>query len=303
MLWYYARCLIPLSKEVLSMTTESESQRTSRFIDVGDVAIHALDWGGGGIPLILVHGALRTGRSWNAVARRLHDDFRVIALDVRGHGDSGATTAGNDSHSRMNDIARVTAELDLGPHFIMAHSLGCASAGLYASHHADQVKGLILVEPVMDIHAFWTKGETSKSDWMEKASAGRRNGWASMDELRSRLQQNHATKAWAPEVTEDILREETRLFPDGRVEIKWDPSIYNLDEMWEDRTSLLDEAPRISMPTLVLARVDNPQLESNLKSLSNALPNGRINVLPDLGHSMYMEAPGLIADIARQFFG
>ncbi len=285
------------------MTTESESQRTSRFIDVGDVAIHALDWGGGGTPLILVHGAMRTGRSWNAMARRLRDDFRVIALDVRGHGDSGATTAGNDSHSRMNDIARVTAGLDLEPHFIMAHSLGCASAGLYASHHADQVKGLILVEPVMDIHAFWTKGETSKSDWMEKASAGRRNGWASMDELRSRLGQNRATKAWAPEVTEDILREETRLFPDGRVEIKWDPSIYNLDEMWEDRTSLLYEAPRIGMPTLVLARVDNPQLESNLKPLSNALPNGRINVLPDLGHSMYMEAPGLIADIARQFFG
>ncbi len=285
------------------MNIDSESQRISRFIDVGDVAIHALDWGGDGIPLILVHGALRTGRSWNAMARRLHDDFRVIAIDVRGHGDSGFTTAGNDSRSRMNDIAHVSAELDLGPHFIMAHSLGCVAAGLYASHYADQVKGLILVEPVMDIHAFWTKGETSKSSWMEKASVGRKNGWASMDELRSRLEQNRATKAWAPEVTEDILREETRLFPDGRVEIKWHSSIYNLDEMWEDRTSLLDEAPRIVMPTLVLARVDNPQLESNLKTLSRVLPNGTINVLPDLGHSMYMENPSLIADIARQFFG
>ncbi|MDP6494129.1 MAG: alpha/beta hydrolase [Dehalococcoidia bacterium] len=284
------------------MTTDPELQRSSRFINVGDVAIHALDWGGDGIPLILVHGALRTGRSWNAVARRLHDVFRVIALDLRGHGDSGATTTGNDSHSRMNDIAYVATELDLGSHFIMAHSLGCVPVGLYASHHAGRVKGLILVEPVMDVHAFWTRGETSKSTWMEKASAGRRNGWASIDELRSRLGQNRATKAWASEVTEDVLREETRLFPDGRVEIKWHPSIYNLNEMWDDRTSLIDEAPRIVMPALVLARADNPQLESNLKPFSSALPQGTINILPNLGHSMYMEAPGLIADIARRFF-
>jgi pimeloyl-ACP methyl ester carboxylesterase len=202
----------------------------------------------------------------------------------------------------MNDIAHVATELELGPHYIMAHSLGCAPAGLYASHHAEQVKGLILIEPMIDIHTFWTRGEASKSAWMEKAAAGRRNGWSSMDELRSRLEQNRATKAWAPEVTEDILREETRLFPDGRVEIKWHPSIYNLEEMWEDRTSLLDEAPQITMPTLVLARADNPQLESNLKLFSKTLPQGRIDVIPDLGHSMYMEDPGLIADIARRFF-
>jgi pimeloyl-ACP methyl ester carboxylesterase len=183
----------------------------------------------------------------------------------------------------------------------MAHSLGCAPAALYASHHAERVKGLILIEPMVDVHAFWTRGETSKSIWSEKAAAGRRNGWTSIGELKSRIEQNRATRAWAPEVLEDILREETRLFPDGHVEIKWHQSIYNLDEMWEDRTSILDEAPRIVMPTLVLARADNPQLESRLKPLANALPQGKIEVLAGLGHAMYMENPGLIADIARRF--
>jgi pimeloyl-ACP methyl ester carboxylesterase len=278
-----------------------ESQHNSRFIDVGDVSIHALDWGGDGPPLFLVHGALRTGRSWNAVARRLHDAYRVIAIDIRGHGDSGASIRGNDSEGRMNDIARVATSLGLGPHFVMAHSLGCVAAGLYASHHPERVMGMILVEPVMDVHVFWAKGEKSKSAWLESVPAGRRNGWPTIEELRSRLQLNRATKDWAPEVVEDILREETQIFPDGHVEIKWHPSIYNLDEMWDDRTSLLDEAPDIVMPTLVLARMDNPQLETTMKSFAKALPQGRIDILPDIGHSMYMENPGLIADIARRF--
>ena len=86
------------------------------------------------------------------------------------------------------------------------------------------------------------------------------------------------------------------------MEIKWDRSIYNLDEMWCDMTSLIDEAPKIVMPTLVLARGDNPQFDNLLKPLADALPNGSIEVLKNLGHAMYMEDPSLIADIAKKFF-
>ena len=72
--------------------------------------------------------------------------------------------------------------------------------------------------------------------------------------------------------------------------------------MWEDRTDLIAEAPKIDMPTLVLARADNPQLETSLKRFTDALAQGRIDAISDIGHSMYMENPGLISDIAREFF-
>ena len=298
--------VLSLSQEIFQhggkpLNVAPNSQRTSRFITSGDVQIHALDWGGDGTPLLLVHGARRTGRSWNAVARRLQNDFRVIAIDVRGHGDSGATGTGNDCLGRMRDFDKVALELNLGAHFVMAHSIGCAPAALYASHHAQRVIGLILIEPIPDVHTFWTRGETSKEVWVQK-SVRARNGWESIDELRSRIERNVGTRRWDPEVLEDILREETRLFPDGRVEIKLNPSIHNLDEMWEDRTDLIAEAPNIDMPTLVLARADNPQLETSLKRLTDALPQGRIDAISDIGHSMYMENPSLISDIGRKFF-
>src|SRR5262245_27530260 len=71
--------------EETAVTTTSDTQRTSHFVEVNGVTLHALDWGGDGPPVIMVHGTGRTGRSWNAIARRLRDTYRVIALDLRGH--------------------------------------------------------------------------------------------------------------------------------------------------------------------------------------------------------------------------
>ena len=62
---------------------------TSRYIPSDDIELHVLDWGGDGPPLITIHGGRRTANSWNAVARRLHHGFRVISVDIRGHGNSG----------------------------------------------------------------------------------------------------------------------------------------------------------------------------------------------------------------------
>ena len=51
--------------------------------------LHYLDWGNPDAPmLILVHGGQDHARSWDRVARKLRNDWHVIAPDLRGHGDS-----------------------------------------------------------------------------------------------------------------------------------------------------------------------------------------------------------------------
>lgn len=286
------------------MSTIPDVQRVSHFVAAADgVRLHALDWGGDGPPLLMVHGTGRTGRSWNAVARRLHDSYRVITLDVRGHGDSGASALGNDSMGRMKDIASVAEALDLPPHFVVSHSMGSMPAGLYAAHYPERVRAQLLIEPVVDVHDWWRLGEEiSKSEWAATSRrAAPRNGWVNLDDLRSRLLRNNMTKSFTPEVLDDILGEETRTFPDGRVEYKIDIA-YNLDEVWDDREQLIDYAGVLTMPTLVLLRSGHNQLESQMQPFEQALPDARIEIVPDLGHAMYMEDPGLMADIARRFF-
>lgn len=285
------------------MSTIPDIQRVSHFVDSDGVRIHALDWGGDGPPVIMVHGTGRTGRSWNAVARRLHPDYRVIAVDVRGHGDSGASELGNDSRGRMKDLARVADALELPPHFMISHSMGAMPAGLYAADYPERVRGQFLIEPVVDVHDWWRLGENiTKEEWAATSRrANPRNGWASKDDLRGRLLRNNMTKDFTPEVLEDILGEETRVMPDGTVEYKIDIK-YNLDEVWNDRESLIDHAARMTMPTLVLLRDGHNQLDTFMRPFVAKLPQGGLEIVPERGHAMYMEDPGLMADIFRRFF-
>src|SRR5215468_3004645 len=57
----------------------------------GGPNIHVLDWGGHGPPAVLLHGGSLTSHTWDYVAIALRADFRLVALDMRGHGASDWT--------------------------------------------------------------------------------------------------------------------------------------------------------------------------------------------------------------------
>ena len=86
------------------------------------------------------------------------------------------------------------------------------------------------------------------------------------------------------------------------MEVKWDRSIYNLEEMWNDNNSLIVEAPNIDMPVLVVVREENQQVNTTVKALVDALPDGKLVKIGRIGHSMYMENPDMVAQMAREWF-
>jgi pimeloyl-ACP methyl ester carboxylesterase len=65
-------------------------QPTSKFATVNGLSLHYLEWGKAGMPTVVcVHGYTSSAQGFNALARHLQDRFYIIAMDVRGHGDSG----------------------------------------------------------------------------------------------------------------------------------------------------------------------------------------------------------------------
>lgn len=84
------------------------------------------DTGGDGPPVLLVHGITESSACWAPVAERLQADHRVIAVDLRGHGDSG-TADRYDLEAMAGDIVTVASELGVldGVHLV-GHSLGGA---------------------------------------------------------------------------------------------------------------------------------------------------------------------------------
>ena len=77
----------------------------SRSLDIEGRRSHFMDWGRSKETILLIHGDMRTSRSFDAVARRLSNNFRVVALDLFGHGESDWPESGYRFKNKSENIA------------------------------------------------------------------------------------------------------------------------------------------------------------------------------------------------------
>lgn len=110
--------------------------------------LHYVEWGDpAAAPLVLLHGGRDHCRSWDWTARALAKDWRIIAPDLRGHGDSAWSPDGDYSMgSFIYDFAQLMHQLRLAPATIVAHSLGGNIALRYSGLYPENVKRLVAIE-------------------------------------------------------------------------------------------------------------------------------------------------------------
>jgi pimeloyl-ACP methyl ester carboxylesterase len=119
--------------------------RSRRFRTQGGPSIHVLDWGGQGPPAVLLHGGSLTARTWDYVAIALRADFRLVALDMRGHGASDwASDYSIESHA--TDLTAVIDGLGIERTRIVGMSLGGMVACEFALRHPDRTESLAMVD-------------------------------------------------------------------------------------------------------------------------------------------------------------
>ena len=102
-----------------------------------------LDAGGGGPVLITLHAHLREGLTFAPIAKALSPQWRVIALDQRGHGHSDHATTYTRS-DYLGDIAALFTHLGLEAAVLLGNSLGVANAYQFAALHPERVRGLVI---------------------------------------------------------------------------------------------------------------------------------------------------------------
>ena len=95
-------------------------------LTVGGLVFHYVTWGSEAAPpVVLLHGITGHARSWDALSRDLSTHVRVIALDQRGHGDSGwGTKATYQLEELYKDLRAVIEARGLSRYTLIGHSLG-----------------------------------------------------------------------------------------------------------------------------------------------------------------------------------
>ena len=117
-----------------------------------NVQIFYKDWGKGQ-PIVFSHGWPLSADDWDSqMIFFLSQGFRVIAHDRRGHGRSTQTAGGHDMDHYADDLAAVTAHLDLKNAVHIGHSTGGGEVARYLARHGEsRVSKAVLLSAVPPI--------------------------------------------------------------------------------------------------------------------------------------------------------
>jgi pimeloyl-ACP methyl ester carboxylesterase len=118
---------------------------TSRYVDAGDVRLHAVV-GGDGPPLLLIHGWPETWYAWRLLMPALAQDFTVVAPDQRGIGLSDKPADGYDAGALAGDLVVLMEALGYEQFAVYGTDTGMPIAYALAADHQERVVRLAVSE-------------------------------------------------------------------------------------------------------------------------------------------------------------
>lgn len=278
------------------MTNNNTQNPTSKYLVHNGMKSHYIDWSGNGPTALLVHGGMRTSRSFDAMARVLNQNAHVLALDLMGHGDSTWKESGYTWQDRSNDVNDFMTQSNLTSVCAIGHSMGGVAIAMCAEKHPERFGKLILMEPVMKATRDSQENFTSR---FEKP----RRTYKDLDDLREVLQNHPVTKNWTPEVIEDVVQHESFVNHENRVDIKWSPATNSRPERESDYMDLGPVLENISIPMLLVVGGSRTSEFKDAFALAEKVTNLETVVISETGHNMYMERPHAVAEVSKKFLG
>ena len=124
----------------------------SGSVEANGETIHYTRTGGDGPVVVLAHGVTDNGLCWSPLARALENDYDLIMVDARGHGESSAPAGSYGPDVQAEDLAGLITALGLEKPAVLGHSMGAGTALVLAGKHPDLVGSILLEDPP----AWWT---------------------------------------------------------------------------------------------------------------------------------------------------
>lgn len=282
----------------LSELTQKYTDSTSKFVSVDGIPVHYRD-AGTGETVLLLHGEHSSLQVWDAWAERLSQNFRVIRMDLPGHGLTGpsANTETYDLEYMLEVLDEFIGklELDEGELHLVGASYGGFLTWNYALQNPEIVSSMILVDstgyeqelhPVLDFNT--TPFLAGFNSWL--LPQGR---------VRSRLRSMYAEENRVPqevvERTQDLMMRKGNR--DAFIEVA-----RTMEKQLEEGENKSDRIRYIETPALVMWGESDTWTEKRImKQFKGDLPNGQLISYEAVGHLPMEELPYQTARDAEHY--
>ena len=272
------------------------------FIEANGLRFHYREWGDTRTrhAVIMLHGYAETSEAWSDTAQDLAREFRVIAIDQRGHGQSArATDRDYTRATQMEDLESIIEGLGQRSVTLIGHSMGGANAICYAAEHPEMVTALVVVETAPEvlrsgietIRRLLASGSsfTSLDDAVE--SFRKFFPYATTEQIERRVRASLTVNDDGVYVWDfdPILRDPTSRPPDP------DPGQRRLSDLW-------DCADRVQCPTMIVRGSETDMLTPEaIQRLHRRVSGSRVSLIEDAGHSVPTDQPAALSLNIREF--
>jgi pimeloyl-ACP methyl ester carboxylesterase len=266
-----------------------------RTFDLGALTLHALEWGEAGRPgLCLLHGGAAHAHWFDRVTGAFTDRFHVIALDQRGHGESGwPAPAAYATEDFVGDLVRVFDLLGWSRTILVGHSMGGHNSMALSAWHPDRVRALAVLDsrpaiPAERLGSLRARGQQRT-----------RNPYPSREEAAAAFRlvprETIADPAYLRHLGEVGVVQR-----DGGWVYRFDPDANRLRGP-ADCWPLL---PRITAPTLYVRAELSPNLPpEHVARFRELIPHATIVEVPGSYHHVTLDAPDAVIAALERFLG
>ena len=257
-------------------------------LHVGDIDLHLVE-DGRGMPVLLVHGFPLDHSMWQPQIDGLKGEFRIIAPDLRGFGQSGVTSGTVTMEQFADDLAALLDALKIQePIVFCGLSMGGYIAWQFWRRHAQRLRALVLCDTraVADTEEA-ARGRVSTAQQVVTA------GLSSLAESMIPKLFAEPTRTERKDVVEATRRVILSSPPEG---------IAAALRGMAARPDVTKELPEIKVPTLVVCGehdVISPVAE--MRKIATAIPHASFEVIPQAGHMCPIENSSVFNAALRKF--
>ncbi|MDX2251403.1 MAG: alpha/beta fold hydrolase [Nitrospira sp.] len=243
---------------------------------------------GAGLPLVFLHAFPLNRTMWTAQEQALSSQFRVITIDLRGHGESDAPLWRYTLDQAADDVRALMDHLSVRQAVLVGLSMGGYILFAFYRKFADRVKGLVLADT--KAQADTAEGKDGR---FQMAQTAYKKGAAAVADIMIPKLLSPATIQTRP----DIVRRVRDMIEGNQIS-----GIAGDLMAMAERADSIPYLKQIACPThIIVGELDQATPPSDAELMAERIPGARLSIIPGAAHLANLEQPDRFTQIVRLF--